>query len=130
MEKECADVKCPIHGSLSTRGQVFEGIVVSDKMQSTVVVEMKYSKKVRKYGRYMHASSRISAHNPPCISAKTGDTVKVMECRKLSKTVAFTVVEKMSGQENKTEKPKKKAVKKSGKKKAVKKTARKTLKEE
>ena len=39
-------------------------------------------------------NSRITAHNPPCIDAKTGDKVKIAECRPLSKTKNFVVVEK------------------------------------
>jgi len=39
-------------------------------------------------------SSRITAHNPPCIGAKTGDKVKIAECRPISKTKSFVVVEK------------------------------------
>ena len=38
-------------------------------------------------------SSRISAHIPDCINAKAGDNVKIMECRPLSKTKKFVVVE-------------------------------------
>ncbi|MBN1455027.1 MAG: 30S ribosomal protein S17, partial [Methanomicrobia archaeon] len=38
--------------------------------------------------------SKIHAHNPPCINAKVGDIVKIAECRPLSKTKSFVVVEK------------------------------------
>ena len=37
---ECTDEKCPIHGSLRTRGAVFEGKVVSARTKKTVVVEI------------------------------------------------------------------------------------------
>lgn len=90
-KKECMDKKCPIHGSLSTRGQAFTGVVVSDKMDGTVIIDRKYSKKVPKYDRYMHSSTRFPAHNPPCIKARKGDVVSVMECRKLSRTVSSVV---------------------------------------
>jgi small subunit ribosomal protein S17 len=62
-------------------------------MMGTVVVERNYLHFVRKYNRYEKRSSRIHAHNPPCIQAKTGDTVKIAECRPLSKTTSFVVVE-------------------------------------
>ncbi len=91
----CNDPKCPVHGSLATRGSVFDGIVTSDKMQGTVVVERSYIRKNNKYERYEHQHSRIPAHNPPCINAKTGDRVRIAECRKLSKTVSFVVTEKL-----------------------------------
>ncbi len=94
---KCNDRKCPIHGSLSTRGISLEGIVVSDKMNGTVIVQRSYYVKSRKYERQKAAKSRIPAHNPPCINAKTGDRVRIMECRKLSKTVSFVVTEKLPG---------------------------------
>jgi len=100
---ECKDRNCPEHGTLSTRGTVFEGEVVSDKMQATVIVQRNRMIKVKKYDRYKKSRSRIPAHNPPCINAKTGDNVRIMECRKLSKTVSFVIV-KILGKE--TESPK------------------------
>ena len=92
-KKKCTDRNCPVHGELSTRGRVLEGVVVSDKMHSTVVVLRDHTMYVPKYERYKKASSRIPAHNPECISAKLGDHVKIAECRPLSKTKNFVVVE-------------------------------------
>lgn len=94
-KKKCTDRNCPLHGSLSTRGRVVEGIVVTDKMQSTVVVRRDYVRYIPKYERYKKCSSRIPAHNPECIGAKVGDRVKVAECRPLSKTKNFVVIEVM-----------------------------------
>lgn len=92
-ERECNDVDCPFHGTLPVRGQVITGKVVSDKMAKTVVVERAYLHYVGKYNRYEKRSSKIHAHNPPCIQAKTGDTVRIAECRPLSKTTTYVVVE-------------------------------------
>lgn len=97
---ECADKNCPVHGTLATRGASLDGIVVSDKMQSTVVVQRDRFSKVKKYDRYRRNTSRIPAHNPPCINAKPGDVVRIMECRKLSKTVSFVVTEVLSKDED------------------------------
>jgi small subunit ribosomal protein S17 len=94
-EKACGDKNCPIHGNLKTRGLAIEGEVVSDKMQGTVIVLKETMVKVKKYERYRRMRSKIPAHNPPCIKAKTGDKVKIRECRRLSKTVNFAVVEKL-----------------------------------
>ncbi len=114
---ECTDKNCPTHGTLATRGAVLEGTVVSDKMQGTVIVERGRLVRVRKYDRYKKARSRIPAHNPPCIGAKVGDQVRIVECRKLSKTVSFVVTEKLGSKEaEKKEEPKKKAKKKVKKK--------------
>jgi small subunit ribosomal protein S17 len=92
-EKECEDAQCPFHGTLPVRGQVITGKVVSDKMTGTVVIRRDYLHFVRKYKRYEKRSSTIHAHNPPCINARTGDMVRIAECRPLSKTKKFVVVE-------------------------------------
>jgi small subunit ribosomal protein S17 len=94
-EGECSDSKCPFHGTLSVRGRVFEGTVVSDKMSRTVTVEFERVVRIPKYERYERRTSKLHAHNPPCIAAKTGDKVNVAECRRLSKTKAFVVIEKL-----------------------------------
>ncbi|NPB02017.1 MAG: 30S ribosomal protein S17 [Methanopyri archaeon] len=91
--KECDDPNCPFHGNLSVRGMVLEGVVVSDKMDKTVIVEREYYQYIPKYERWERRRSRIPAHNPPCIDAKEGDRVKIAECRPLSKTKSFVVVE-------------------------------------
>ena len=93
--KECNDVNCPIHGSLSTRGAVLEGVVASDKMNKTVIIQKDYKIRLKKYERYRSSKSRIPAHNPPCINARVGDRVRIRECRKLSRTVSFVVTEKL-----------------------------------
>lgn len=92
--RTCDDVNCPFHGSLSVRGKAMDGVVVSDKMQRSVVVSIEYVKHYPKYERYARMNTRITAHNPPCIDAKKGDRVKIAECRPLSKTKSFVVVEK------------------------------------
>jgi len=92
-QKECNDPKCPFHGTLPVRGQVFSCTVVSDKMENTVVVMRKFEKKATKYERFEKRQSKIHAHNPPCIDAKSGDRVKIAECRPLSRTKSYVVVE-------------------------------------
>jgi len=92
-EKACNDPNCPFHGSLPVRGQVFDCKVVSDKMESTVVVLREFEKRDTKFERFEKRRSKIHAHNPPCIDAKAGDSVKIAECRPLSKTKAYVVVE-------------------------------------
>lgn len=91
-EKSCEDRNCPFHGNLPVRGQIIEGVVVSDKMQSTVIVEREYLWYLKKFERYEKRTSRYPAHSPPCLGVKTGDRVKIMECRPLSKTVSFVVI--------------------------------------
>jgi small subunit ribosomal protein S17 len=94
-ERSCDDPSCPFHGQLAIRGKTLNGIVASAKMQRAVVVERDTLHYVPKYLRYEKRRSRISAHNPPCIEAKEGDAVRIAECRPLSKTVSFVVVERL-----------------------------------
>lgn len=79
---------------ITTRGSVLEGVVVSDKMQKTVTVRIDYIIKVQKYERMKRRHTKVKARNPPEIGAKVGDIVKIAECRPLSKTVHFVVLEK------------------------------------
>ncbi len=93
--KTCNDSNCPFHGVLSVRGRVIEGIVVSVKMDKTVVVRRDYLNYVPKLRRYERRHSHIFAHHSPCMDIKDDDRVKVAECRPISKNVSFVVVEKL-----------------------------------
>ena len=94
-ERACEDKNCPFHGNLSVRGRVFTGDVISDKSHGTVIVQWRYYHYIPKYERYERRNTRVAAHNPACIAAKKGDKVKIAECRPLSKTKKFVVIEKM-----------------------------------
>ena len=96
---ECKDPKCPVHGNLKTRGSELVGVVVSDKAAKTVVIERPYTTYLKKYERSLRNTSRISAYNPQCIAAKTGDTVVISGCRRLSKTKAFVVTKVVKKEE-------------------------------
>jgi small subunit ribosomal protein S17 len=92
---ECNDINCPKHGNLKVRGMVREGIVASTKAKKTAVVKIPYLRKVKKYERYEKRTGRIHAHLPDCIQVKEGDRVRIGECRKVSKTKAYVVLEKI-----------------------------------
>ncbi|MDH5702508.1 MAG: 30S ribosomal protein S17, partial [Candidatus Bathyarchaeota archaeon] len=68
--KTCDDHNCPFHGALSVRGHALEGVVVSAKMDKTVIVRRDYLNYVPKFKRYERRHSHIPAHNPPCINVK------------------------------------------------------------
>ncbi|AIZ56827.1 30S ribosomal protein S17P [Candidatus Methanoplasma termitum] len=91
---ECSDPNCPFHGSLSVRGQILDGVVATVRMSKTVVVERNYLRYQKKYERYEKRSARYHAHASPCLGLKVGDRVRIMECRPISKTVSFVVIEK------------------------------------
>jgi len=94
-KKTCTDRNCPFHGELAVRGRVLDGVIATAKMDKTVVVKRDYLYFVSKFKRYERRHSRIPSHNPPCIDAKQGDKVTIAECRPISKTVSFVVVEKV-----------------------------------
>jgi small subunit ribosomal protein S17 len=78
---------------ITTRGRTFTGKVVSAKAQKTVTVEWDRRVLIPKFERYQIKKSRVKAHNPPEMGAKEGDIVIIKECRPLSKTKKFLVVE-------------------------------------
>ena len=81
--------------SIKTRGRTFTGVVVEARMQETATVEWPRRKYVTKFERYETARTRVKAHNPTTIDAKKGDIVKLVECRPISKTKHFLIVEKV-----------------------------------
>jgi len=93
-KKICHDVYCPFHGKLPVRGQILEGIVSSTKMNQSAVVKRERLFYIKKYERYEKRTSRHSVHNPPCLGVRIGDKVKIAECRPLSKTVSFVIIER------------------------------------
>ena len=92
-ETKCDDPNCPFHGTLSVRGQVLEGVVTTNKAERTITVERSFYKFIRKYERYEKRKSRINVHKPDCLHVEVGDAVKIAECRPLSKTKHFVLVE-------------------------------------
>jgi len=92
-EEVCNDIKCPWHGSLSIRGRILKGKVVSVKATKTVIVRWDYHRYMPKYERYERRHSKVAAYSPECINAKKGDMVRISECRPLSKTKRFVVIE-------------------------------------
>ena len=83
----------PFAGSLPIHGKIFEGIVTKAKAKGTVVLERNapiYFTKFRRYGR---SKKRIHAHVPSNLDVKEGDHVIAAECRPISKSVSFVVVE-------------------------------------
>ncbi len=92
-EAICEDKNCPFHGRLAVRGHIINGIVVSDKMDKSVVVQREYMKHIKKYERSEKRTRKYLAHLPPCVKAHVGNKVKIMECRPLSKTISYVVIE-------------------------------------
>jgi|SRR5262249_21771310 small subunit ribosomal protein S17 len=74
------------------RRKVREGLVVSDKMDKTVVVEVEDRVKHPLYGKVMRHTSKLKAHDEQN-SCGIGDRVLLMETRPLSATKRWRVVE-------------------------------------
>ncbi len=91
--KSCEDELCPFHGRLSVRGKLLTGIVSSSKAKKMVVVLREYPGPVPKYKRFQRSRSTVHAYLPPCMDVSEGEEVKIAECRPLSKTVSFVVIE-------------------------------------
>jgi small subunit ribosomal protein S17 len=68
------------------------GLVVSDKMQKTVVVAIERRVAHPVYGKMMTLTTRLKAHDEEN-SAKAGDTVRIMETRPMSKDKRWRLVE-------------------------------------
>lgn len=93
----CTDTQCPFHGTLPVRGQTIDGQIISSKMERSVVVQREYLRYIAKYERFEKRTSKYTAHLPPCLPAQVGDLVTIMECRPLSKTKNFVVIEARRG---------------------------------
>ncbi|SDS56847.1 SSU ribosomal protein S17P [Nocardioides scoriae] len=75
-----------------TARKVREGLVVSDKMEKTVVVSVEDRVKHALYGKVLRRSTKLKAHDE-ANSCGVGDRVLIMETRPLSATKRWRVVE-------------------------------------
>jgi len=71
--------------------KVRQGLVVSDKMDKTIVVEIKQLVRHPLYGKIMRRSKKLKVHdeNNEC---GVGDTVELTECRPISKETCWRLV--------------------------------------
>ena len=72
--------------------KVYQGRVVSDKMDKTITVVVETKRNHPVYGKRINYSKKYRAHDENN-SAKTGDIVRIMETRPLSKDKHFRLVE-------------------------------------
>ncbi len=68
------------------------GVVVSDKMEKSIVVLVKRKVKHPIYGKFMNKSTKFIAHDEEN-NCNIGDTVKIMETRPLSKNKSWRLIE-------------------------------------
>jgi small subunit ribosomal protein S17 len=79
---------------MSERGRrkVRTGVVVSDARDKTVTIEIRNAIRHPIYRKTVRSTTRLHAHDEQN-DARTGDTVRVMETRPLSKTKRWRVIE-------------------------------------
>jgi small subunit ribosomal protein S17 len=72
--------------------KVREGLVVSNKMEKTIVVSLEDRKKHPRYGKVLRSTTKVKAHDEEN-AAGIGDRVLLMETRPLSATKRWRLVE-------------------------------------
>ncbi len=75
-----------------TRKKTFTGQVVGDKMDKTIVVAISTRKIHRLYKKYMKHTKKVKAHDE-ANNAHTGDTVRIIESRPISKEKRWRLLE-------------------------------------
>ncbi|MBI4280696.1 30S ribosomal protein S17 [Candidatus Uhrbacteria bacterium] len=75
-----------------TQRRQLQGVVVSDKMQKTVVVRVDRRKRHPKYHKYFVVSKRFLVHDEAGVARK-GDTVEFEECRPISRHKRWRIIE-------------------------------------
>lgn len=69
-----------------------QGVVVSNKMEKTIVVAIERRVRHPKYGKFVKRTTTLYAHDPEN-TCNVGDVVRIMETRPLSKTKCWRLVE-------------------------------------
>lgn len=78
--------------------RVQQGVVVSDKMDKTVVVRVERLTRHPLYGKVTRRARRFKAHDEKN-ECRVGDLVRIAECRPLSKEKTWRVVEILARQQ-------------------------------
>ena len=68
------------------------GVVISDKMEKSIIVAVKRKVKHPIYGKFVNKTTKFHAHDEEN-TCNVGDTVRIMETRPLSKTKCWRLVE-------------------------------------
>ena len=81
------------------RRKFLSGVVVSDKMQKTRVVQVRWASKHQMYTKTIRRAEKFKAHDEKNAS-RLGDVVKMMETRPLSKDKRWVIVEVLKQKQN------------------------------
>lgn len=80
--------------------RILQGIVVSDKQDKSITVRVDRRVRHPMYKKFLTKSNKFCAHDETN-SAKEGDTVRIEECRPLSKRKRWILIENTTQQDNK-----------------------------
>jgi small subunit ribosomal protein S17 len=87
-----SEAQAIVHEHGPGRPKVRQGVVVSDKGDKTIVVRIDVARRHRRYQKILRSSTTLHAHDETN-NAHTGDTVRVVECRPMSKTKRWRLTE-------------------------------------
>ena len=79
-------------GKATGNKPVREGVVVSDKMDKTIVVRMERTTRHPLYGKVLRRGTKVKVHDEGN-EARIGDLVSITECRPLSKQKSWRMIE-------------------------------------
>ena len=83
--------KTDTENSNESAGKKLRGVVTSDKMTDTAVVEVQRYFKDSKYGKFIKEKKKYKAHDPGN-SVKIGDKVEIREVKPISKDKHFVII--------------------------------------
>lgn len=95
-ERNCTDGKCPFHGNVSVKKELFHGKIVKKDLNHSATMEWFKSQFIPKYERYELRRSRMRVHNPACLDANVGDEVIAARSRPLSKMKNHIIISVVS----------------------------------
>jgi small subunit ribosomal protein S17 len=84
------ELHAPEHGP--GRPKVRQGVVISDKADKTIVVRIDVARRHKRYQKILRSSTTLHVHDE-ANNANAGDTVRVVECRPMSRTKRWRLVE-------------------------------------
>jgi small subunit ribosomal protein S17 len=117
-KKDCTDKKCPFHGEINVKNEIFRGTVVKKDINRSATISWNRTFSVPKYERFEIRRSRLRVHNPPCIDAEIGQEVVVARTRPLSKVKHHVILQAENVKVGDVEKKVSKAEAKTGSKTA------------
>jgi small subunit ribosomal protein S11e len=78
---ETVNIFLTAYFQVSIRGRILRGVVVSTKMQRSVILRRDYLHFIKKYNRYEKRHKNFAAHVSPCFKVSVGDGVIAGQCR-------------------------------------------------